>query len=240
MRIAICDDNRQDATLLRDMLMKLSESTVIDCYETGSALLEAAQENRYDLVFMDVYLREENGVEVVRTLRAQSPETQVAFTTVSDAHAVDAFSVRAIHYLVKPYSTEDVAETLRRVRSAGTSGLPESTLTVRIGNDIYTLDQREILRVEASDHKTNIFIRNGSVYSIWMIFHKVVEQLDDTFLLIKRGVAVNMHHIRAWRAQDIETTDGMRYLLNREKRQQLKETYFAFKMNELDASFHRK
>ena len=233
MNIAICDDCRRDAESLRDMLMQLNDNLSIERFESGRELLSAAKERRYDLVFMDVYLKDENGVDVVRALRSEHPDTQAAFTTISDAHAVDAFSVRAIHYLVKPYTMEDVAETLRRVHTAAPPREPESILTVRIGNDIFTLDQREIVRVESSDHKTNIFLRSGSAYSIWISFKKLAALLDGNFLQIKRGVAVNMRHIRAWRANDVETVDGMSYLLSREQRQQLKETYFAYRMQEL-------
>lgn len=233
MRFAICDDNRRDTETLRDILMHMSASSVIECFGTGEEFLAAARERRFDLVFMDIYLQKENGIEVIRALRKLAPETDVVFTTVSDAHAVDAFSVRAIHYLVKPFTEADVAEALERSARSKAAEPPGSVLSVRIGNDIYTLEQREIVRVEASDHKTNIFMKNGSVYSIWMQFNRVAPQLDDSFLPIKRGVAVNMRHIVKWRAYDCETSDGMSYLLNRGKRQQLKETYFAYKMNEL-------
>ena len=53
MKIAICDDKRQDVDALRDMLTRLVESSVIDCFETGEAFLAAAGERAYDLVFMD-------------------------------------------------------------------------------------------------------------------------------------------------------------------------------------------
>jgi len=240
MKIAICDDKRQDVDALRDMLTRLAESSVIDCFETGEAFLAAAGERAYDLVFMDIYLPGENGVEVIRRMRGILPDAAVAFTTVSDSHAVDAFSVYAIHYLVKPYTEADVVETLRRATKQDFSTAPKSTLTVRIGNDMYELDQRDIIRVEASDHKTNIFTKNGSVYSIWMLFGKVEAQLDKSFLTINRGVSLNMNHIAKWRAYDCETSDGKLFLLNRRRRQQLKEAYFAFQMDALQAENARK
>ena len=110
--------------------------------------------------------------------------------------------------------------------------LPESLLTIRIGSDIYTLNQNDIVRVEANDHKTNIFMKNGSVYSIWMPFSKVVPQLDKNFLTIKRGVAIHMRHVKKWGSQDCEMIDGTQYLLNRSARRQLKEAYFTYKMEE--------
>lgn len=233
MRIAICDDEQQDTEMLRDDLIRMIENVVIDTFETGNTFLSSAGKQHYDLVFMDIYLREENGIEIIKEMQKISPDTQVVFVTVSDNHAVDAFSVRALHYLVKPYSREELAEAIRRANTMKLSDLPESTLTIRIGNDIYTVNQNEIVRVEANDHKTNIYMKNGSVYSIWMFFSKVEEQLDNNFLTIKRGVAVNMRHIRKWGSQDCEMTDKTHYLLSRGNRQQLKEAYFHYKMDEM-------
>jgi DNA-binding LytR/AlgR family response regulator len=233
MKLAIVDDNRRDAEELRDILARTKDNHIIDLFETGGDFLAAAPERDYDLAFMDIYLPGEDGVEVVRKLRSISPQTGAVFVTVSDSHAVAAFSLQALHYLVKPFTEADVAEALRRAKEANRPEAPESTLTVTIGGDVYTLAQRDILRVEASDHKTNIFMKNGSVFSVYLAFGRVEAELDRHFLTVNRGVAVNMRHIVKWGAQDCEMDDGRRYLLNRRKRQQLKEAYFHYKLDEM-------
>ena len=233
MKLAIVDDNKRDAEELRDILTGTEENHVIDLYETGGAFLASLPDRDYDLVFMDIYLPDEDGVSVVRKLRGLSPQTGVVFVTVSDSHAVAAFSLQALHYLVKPYAEADVAEALRRAKEANRHEEPESTLTVTIGVDVYTLAQRDILRVEASDHKTNIFMKYGTAYSVYLAFGKVEAELDRHFLTINRGLAVNMRHIVKWGAQDCELDNGRRYLLSRRKRQQLKEAYFHYKLDEM-------
>ncbi len=233
MKLAVVDDNKRDAEALRDILTRTEENHVIDLFETGGDFLSSLPDRDYDLAFLDIYLPDGNGVEAARRMRSLSPKTGVVFVTVSDSHAVAAFSLQAIHYLVKPFTEGDVAEALRRAREAGRSEVPESMLTVTIGGDVYTLAQRDILRVEASDHKTNIFMQNGSVYSVYLAFGKVEAELDRHFLTINRGIAVNMRHIVKWSAQDCELGDGRRYLLNRRKRQQLKEAYFHYKLDEM-------
>lgn len=233
VKIAICDDDSMDVQSLKDMLTQMAGNCVIECFSSGQAFMKAAQERRYDLVFMDVYLNGENGIDVIRAMKQGTSPPKVVFTTCSDAHAVEAFSVRALHYLVKPITTEDVAEVLDRMRSAGGARQPDSTLTVRIGNDIYTLNQSDIVRVESDNHKTNIHMKNGFVYSIWVPFRKVREQLDSFFLTVSRGVAVNMRFIVKWQATNCVLTDGTGYLLSRNNRQQIKEAYFNFKQNEL-------
>ena len=233
MNIAICDDRGPDARALQDMLSSMAENIAIEFFDTGQGFLDAAVKRRYDLVFMDVFLKGASGIDVARQLSAVSPATRVVFTTCSDAHAVEAFSVRALHYLVKPFTQSDITEVMERMKLVVQPRAPESTLTVRIGNDVYTLSQSEIMRVESSNHKTNIFMRNGSVYSIWLPFRKVADQLNKDFLVISRGVAVNMRHIVKWQSGNCQMSDGVSYLLSRNHRQVIRQAYNNYKMDEM-------
>ena len=235
MKIAVVDDNILDARRLRDIISHISsdDSHVIELFETGEDFLAAAGDKSFDLVFMDIYLGKENGIDIIRSMQGKSSETSVVFVTTSDSHAVAAFSLRALHYLVKPYTEEQIIEAIDRAKAKGASEPSGSTLTVCIGKDVYTIDQRDILRVEADDHKTNILMKNGSVYSTRLFFGKVEPELDSQFLTINRGIAVNMRHILKWGATDVEMCDGRSFLTNRRRRKQLKEAYFTYKMDEM-------
>ena len=65
MRIAVCDDNRQNHEALRDDLIRIIDNVVIDTFETAKEFLTAVKQQRYDLVFMDIYLEAENGVDII-------------------------------------------------------------------------------------------------------------------------------------------------------------------------------
>ena len=128
MRIAICDDERNDANKIRFALLDVENRLEIDIFESGQDFLDSIKVGRqYDLVFMDIYMGDENGMEIVRAMQAISPDTQVIFSTISVDHAVEAFEVNAIGYLVKPYSEADIVvetrdekveNTVKRVASA--------------------------------------------------------------------------------------------------------------------------
>lgn len=64
-----------------------------------------------------------NGVEIARELRKSDPDCLLIFTTTSTDHAVEGFKVRALHYLVKPYSEKEISdlidEILSRIPSSG-------------------------------------------------------------------------------------------------------------------------
>lgn len=232
MLIAICDDDRDEIYKIERMVFNVQGDYRVDCFQDGKTLLDTVQNGTaYDLLFCDIYMKEENGVEVAKKLLKLSPQTAVVFFTTSREHALDAFSVEALHYLVKPVSQEDIVEVFRRF---GNRTAPRHTLTIRIDRAVNVLYQDEIIRVESSGHNTVITCLNATVYSIRKPFHEISEMMDDSFIQIKKGVILNMRHISKMTFRDCTTRDGFTFLLRRDQAKEIREKYFAFVTNELE------
>ena len=120
MRIAIVDDCESERNELYERLLKnkflISYDVELRLYDSGSDFLNEALQNRFDLVFLDIYMNDENGIETAQKLRAFDRKCLLIFTTTSTDHALDGFSVRALHYLVKPYSNEECQRHSSRPR----------------------------------------------------------------------------------------------------------------------------
>ena len=232
MIIAICDDERDEVRNLQNMIFNIQGDYRVDCFQDGKTLLEAVQDGKaYDLLFCDIYMKEENGIDVARRLLALSPQTAVVFFTSSREHAVDAYSVEALHYLVKPVRQEDIAEVFRRF---GNKKEPRHTLTLRIERTVNVLYQDEIIRIESHGHSTVITCENATVYSIRKPFYEISEMMDETFLQVKKGLMVNMRFISQMTFRDCTTRDGCVFLLRRDQAKEIREKYFAFVTNELE------
>ena len=115
MHIALCDDEENALLLLREMVQAFCEKkrleAVIDLFSGGEDFLASAQ--RYDILFMDIYLPGMNGMEAAERAGALARQ-QIVFTTVSREYAVEAFRLNAAHYLTKPLSAQSVAEAMER------------------------------------------------------------------------------------------------------------------------------
>ena len=100
MHIALCDDEKNELLLLREMVQAFCEKkrleAVIDVFSGGEDFLASAQ--RYDILFMDIYLPGMNGMEAAERAGALARQ-QIVFTTVSREYAVEAFRLNAAHYL---------------------------------------------------------------------------------------------------------------------------------------------
>ena len=231
MRIAVLDDDLDEVFKLQEMIFHISGNYRVDRFTEGKDLLKEVENGAvYDLLLCDVYMKGENGIEIAKQMKALCPQTPVAFITSSREHAVDAFSVDAVHYLVKPVTQEDVVEIFRRLQNKTE---PRHTLTVRIDRVVNVLYQDEIIRVEGHGHNTEIICSDNTVYSIRKPFREMNELLDETFIQIKKGVTLNMRHILRMTYKDCTSRDGKIYLLRRDQAKEIRTKFYDFVKNEL-------
>ena len=110
-QIAICEDSKVDTDLLSQTLAAAANDLLIrartDYYKNGEELILALKDGAsYDLLLLDIFLEQVNGVDTARSARKYLPHVQIAFLTSSRDYALDAYDLDAIHYLMKPVNRE--------------------------------------------------------------------------------------------------------------------------------------
>jgi two-component system, LytTR family, response regulator AlgR len=117
MRVLVCDDEK----LARDRLARLTEAVadveVVAEAGNGREAVTLAQSTRPDVVLLDIRMPDMDGIEAARHLLKLEHPPAVIFCTAYDEHALQAFKVQAVDYLLKPVSREDLAAALGRVRN---------------------------------------------------------------------------------------------------------------------------
>ena len=110
-QIAICEDSKVDTDLLSQTLAAAANDLRIrartDYYKNGEELILALKDGAsYDLLLLDIFLEQVNGVDTARSAMKYRPHGQIAFLTTSRDYALDAYDLDAIHYLMKPVNRE--------------------------------------------------------------------------------------------------------------------------------------
>ena len=232
MRIAICDDEKDEIVKIQNTVAEIQGNYQIDTFRSGKALLEAARNAKYDLAFCDIYMKDENGLDTAKELLTLSPDTAIVFITSSKEHAVEAFSIQALHYLIKPLRPEDVTEVFRRF---GLKREVRHTLTLRIERNVTMLFQDEIIRVEGQRHRVLIITSKDTIFTIWKSYGEISALLDDSFIHIKKGVSVNMRYISQMTAQKCIMKDGCTFLLSRNTAKENYERYYRYLEDHLES-----
>jgi len=116
MRIAICDDNESDrahiAAALAAYLKASGLSAEVKAFDHPDRLLQSVRKEDFDIYLVDILMPMVTGIAMVRELRAMKGRQPVVFFTTSREYAIEAFGVKAIDYVLKPWTSERFAEAL--------------------------------------------------------------------------------------------------------------------------------
>jgi two-component system, LytTR family, response regulator len=219
MRLLIVDDEPPALAKLRRLLTPMAEISWLG--EAGDAAQALAQLQRetVDAVLLDIQMPGLSGLELALQL---PPGVLCAFSTAYDAHAVQAFELNAVDYLLKPYTPERLAETVRRLsqrmappsetittapRSSGLLGalqqlqpLKEHWLVERLGGLLMKLPLAEVQWVAAADNYIELHAPPASYLERRSLATFLEHPAAASFVRVHRCHAVNPAHIQALRA----------------------------------------
>jgi len=128
IRVMIVDDEELARSLLRELLAAHPELRIVAECANGFEAVRAAAETQPDLLLLDIQMPKLDGFEVLELLGGQIP---AIFVTAYDEHALRAFEVHAVDYLLKPVSPERLAEALSRARARLAQGARAALLPLR-------------------------------------------------------------------------------------------------------------
>ena len=218
MRIAIVDDIASEREILKKRItgqaVRLSLDASILDYASGPDFLADAGKEHFDLVFLDIYMGSENGVDTAEQLRRFDKDCLLVFTTVSPDHALDGFRVRALHYLVKPYKETDLAALFDEI--AKRFPIMDKYVEINATGGIVRLRLQDILYAEHYQHQVYIYSAAGGQIVARLTFRKFTASLTDgRFFLCSRGVLVNMEHAKDFDGTDFILKNGKRISVSR-------------------------
>lgn len=219
MRIAIVDDIASERESLRRRLVvqldRLALHADILEYENGADFLAAAREEKFELAFLDIYMQNKNGVDTAGELRSFDTDCLLVFTTSSLDHALDGFRVRALHYLVKPYTDKDLASLMDEVMER--LPVPDQYIEVNTVGGAVRLRFQEILYAEHFRHQIHIYTVDGQKIVTRQTFRDFSGSLtDERFFLCSRGVIVNMEYAKDFNGTDFVLNNGKKLPVSRD------------------------
>lgn len=114
MRVLIVDDEKLARDRLRELLSDIGGHTVVGEAMNGAEAVEKAAELNPDVLLMDIRMPGMDGLEAAMHLMGMENPPSVIFTTAYDQHALDAFEVNAVDYLLKPIRKDRLANALTK------------------------------------------------------------------------------------------------------------------------------
>ncbi len=233
VKIAVCDDLEEERQKIIEYLNKyvdIREYVItIDEFIDGESLLSVDIE-KYNLIILDIFMNELNGIEVAKEILNRSNHTPVIFCSTSNEFAEESYDVNALRYLTKPIVEERFFNTLDKFFNTQTALRMLTFKQNRMDESVYLAD---ILWIEAGDHKSVIHTRNGDITTS-TIFKQFQEELKDAdFIKPIRFALVSLDAIASIPGEDIKLIDGTVIGVSRDMRKDVKKAYTNYKMKKL-------
>ncbi len=245
-RTLIAEDEPLAREGLADWVRAMPQLELVAACADGASALAAIRELRPALVLTDIQMPGLTGLQVLRTLAAEKlqPPPAVIFTTAYDEHALTAFELHAVDYLLKPFSHERFVEAVQHALTAGAppeQALPALEAAERGDGDtgpltrVLVRDQGKIFPLHVdhiehlrSDTKYTAITSKGKSFLVRLPITSFEKRLDGSrFLKVNRSCIVNLDFVDAMTPDEssqfvVQMRDGTRVTASREVSKQLR------------------
>ncbi|BBH22519.1 hypothetical protein Back11_38640 [Paenibacillus baekrokdamisoli] len=117
MKVVIIDDEKAMHFIMKRMLAKVAEIEIVGSFQETATAFSYLADHEVDLIFLDIRMPRENGVEFAKRLRGSDRRMKIIFVTSYKEYASDAFEVNAYDYIVKPVEQGRLHRTVQRALS---------------------------------------------------------------------------------------------------------------------------
>ncbi len=199
LQIAIVDDLEKDRRELRRMLETWIPAhwneMRADFSEFASArsfLLQGGLSGQYNIVFLDICMEGQNGLEAVAQLRKARVVSTIIFMTSEKDYALEAYTVHPFDFLVKPFDQSKIDALMKDLEQEFIQ--EENTLEIRVPFGTVHVPVSQIVSVVSRGHTVDFKMENGNVVTSSLTFSEIVNMFQPykNFLNINRGVLINM------------------------------------------------
>ena len=204
LRIAICDDEKLFRESEKGCIEKyLSEREIlfeIDLFRSGKEFLELGIEMvRYSIIFLDINMKEIDGIDTAQKIREYSSDTHIVFVTAYINYSLEGYKVGATRYILKNnINFEDtIYECMDTILHKMSSVLTKKSFKF-IECEKEVLIER-ILYIESKLHKLEFHIMEDElvIYTLYGTLNELEREMSDfNFVRIHQSFFVNLKHIK--------------------------------------------
>ncbi len=208
IKALIVDDEAPARTELRYILEKIKDVEVVGEATNAAEALELIKALTYDVVFLDIQMPGLTGLHVAEVLQELPDSPAVVFVTAYGEHAVKAFELDVLDYLVKPFKEERLAQTINKIweRKKGYRlkevGLPTpetikiNRIPVHRGDKTILLPTKDIIYINTRNDYAFIHTHHESFITSFALKELEARLRGQAFFRAHRGYIVNLHQVK--------------------------------------------
>lgn len=237
IKIAFCDDDMEVLHQMNELLdryrVEWNEDITYAAFQSPFELLTEIEKGiRPDILFLDVVMPGQNGMDVAKEIRQYDTNMKIIFLTSSPEFAVESYSVGAYFYQLKPIWEESFFRLMDAVL-AECEKKKKNSLILRSKDGITRIDLQQLEYCEVLGRKLLFHLENGAVLESAGSLDDLAGQLMQysNFFRPHRSFLVNMEYIQNISSRSIKMVNGAEIPIPHGKCSEIKNTYMEYAFN---------
>lgn len=199
----------------------------ISPYQTAKDFLDAFSPGSFNIIFLDIFMEEMNGIELARRIRAIDNDCFIVFSTSSNEFAMESYEVNARFYLVKPYTYESFSSMMKLVLPDKL--LAKQSITLSDGKKFIPAN---VIYSEYFNHKITVHQKYDEDFTTRLNQSELEEALSDYDFLVScnRGIIINLGELKKLDTDSVTMSNKTVLPVSRGKYTIVKKAYEDFKL----------
>lgn len=238
--IALCDDDAKELDQIENLLTEYQKKAEFpweykaERFTSAEELLSEIRENGYspDFMLLDIYMQGKTGIEAAQELRKENCNSLIVFLTTSMEHALDAYGVDAVQYIVKPLEQEKFFHAMDLVLERLQKKMENQIVVKVAGGGIRQLEADDIFYCESQKNYQVLYLAaeeckvRMTVKELW----EILERLPQ-FNRCGRSYILNLNHVVSVEKEEILMKNEHIIYIPRNMAVKFKKEYFSYYFN---------
>ena len=235
IRIALCDD---EAKILDDVSVYINKYTEkrqtqdveVVCFHTAKSLKNALDDgNIFDIFILDVYIGNEMGTALAKTIRQRGMESPIVFLTTSVEHAPESFETGTLRYLIKPLNPQKFYEAMDAAL-AQAERVGERLVKMKTESGVKSINASRVMFSEAHAHYQYVTLENGNQLRVRMTVTELYATLMKYGGFVRVGSAyiINLRNVKNISTSEVHMYNNISIPIPRGKHTEIKKAFWDF------------
>ena len=234
IRIALCDDEQnilnEVSQHINSYAEKKGEDIELFCFDSAGALENALDDEKtFDIFVLDIYIGEDIGTALAKSIRKRGIESPIVFLTTSIEHAPESFETGTLRYLIKPINPGKFYEAMEAAFSQAEK-VGERLIKFKTENGMESINANHILYSEAHDHYQYVMLDKGRQIKVRMTVSELFMTLmkNGGFVRVGSAYIINLRNIRNVSTSQVHLYNNVTIPIPRGKHAELKKAFWDF------------
>jgi len=236
MKIAICDDDKQELLQISELVDEFLRGNLADSksevfsFDSSMNLQHQIEAGKhFDIFLLDVIMPGINGIKLATEIRARDQVAKIIFLTASSQFAIDSYSVGAFHYLLKPVQKNPLFSVLEKARHDLNRRL-QQFIVVKTPFSLTRVFLHQLIYVEVIRRTVFFHLADGTTIESNRTIAQVEDVLlsDNRFIKPHRSYIVNLDYIKDLSPDGLALIGGLSVPVSRNLFKKIKEAYIHY------------